>query len=873
MADNIYVVLCSCALRRIGADGVDQIVALLGDHLSDQGQRLTKALSAANDRAWKALEIALAGETLWNKLNRAEDRSFRQQLAVYLQQLPLPELQDKQQFRRKCLQELRDARKKTLLGGRLVPDELARRAGPMANRSDPQAVLAAEKQALRDMAAALKEEKLESLAWLLEQQPQPGQSVLIVGVRYYFQRQVEEDAALARRLQFTGLESLTESQQKGFQQLDEGLKASAERVEEAMADLAEAAEQIRGLAGEIRDHTLDLRSEMEKMHGENKEFSARVLQMLEQQQLHQRPVHAGDSLSIRSDFERQKVKEFLAHYRQMPEAEKKAAPALLNGLGKLQVATGDYQSAQEAFERVAELSPDDRSCAEGHYNAYRAALERAAAGEASFPDALAELQLALRFDPTRFTPFPLDDYEPRRILGAGGFGVTFLCKKKLTGHDVAVKAFRADGLERDVSAVMQEASMLDQLQHPAIIRLRHCGYADAGHTRPFIEMDYFESQTLEEYVEQHGPMSVADVLAVAKPLAEALLAAHGQGILHRDVKPANLLVRRVNGQREVRVIDFGLALKQSLLGASASSSRRDRSMTGAAIAGTRRYAAPEQMADAPGVRVGPRADIYGFAKTCCFALFQNTEPTLLDYKKVPENLGVLLSRCLARLPDDRPTGFAEVLQKLNEMGRPERAPKRKPAEQEPVLPVATLLEDVPYVVAAPRPKRAETIPVAKLSGRTRTASPAPTVIASPEKTKAPAIALLAVAVLATVINLIACAYCSFAGSLVADNTPQSMRPGFGSNFNQIEAAESSSARPLDPKEARLALLLYVPCLLASSFAIFGGVAMLRRKAYWLAVVGAGAVLLGGCTCAMAGPIVGTWALIVLMKPGIKETFT
>ena len=365
MADKLYVVLCTCALRRLGADGADQIIAMLSDHLSDQGQRLTKALGAANERAWKALEIALAGETLWNKLNRAEDRAFRQQLAVYLQQMPLPELQDKQQFRKKCLQELRDARKKALLGGRLAPEELAQRAGPMANRSDPQAVLAAEKQSLLDMAAALKEAKLEALAWLLEQQPQPGQSVLIVGVRYYFQRRIEEDPALARRLQFTGMESLTDAQQKGFQQLDDGLKAYTERVEEVMAGLVETVEQIRDATSEIRDHTLDLRSEMEKMHGENKEFSARVLQMLEQQQLHQRPVHAGDSLSIRSDFERQKVKEFLSHYRQMPESVKAAAPALLNGLGKLQVATGDYQSAQEAFTRVAELSPDDKSCGGG----------------------------------------------------------------------------------------------------------------------------------------------------------------------------------------------------------------------------------------------------------------------------------------------------------------------------------------------------------------------------------------------------------------------------------------------------------------------------------------------------------------------------
>jgi serine/threonine protein kinase len=855
MADNIYVVLCSCALRRIGAEGVDQIIALLGDHLSDQGQGVAKALKEANDRAWRALEISLAGETLWNKLDRAEDRAFRQQLAVYLQQLPLPELQDKQQFRKKCLQDLRDARKKALLAGRLVPDELARRAGPMANRSDPQAILAAEKQALLDMAAALKEAKLDSLAWMLEQQPQPGQSVLIVGVRYYFQRQVEQDPALARRLQFTGMENLTESQQKGFQQLDDGLKAYAARVEEVMAGLVEAAEQIRDLAGEIRDHTLDLRSEMEKMHGENKQFSAQVLQMLEQQQLHQRPVHAGDSLSIRSDFERQKVKEFLAHYRQMPEAEKAAAPALLNGLGKLQVATGDYQSAQEAFARVAELSQDDKSCAEGHYNAYRAALERAAVGESSFPDALAEMKLALRFDPARFTPFPLDDYEPRRILGAGGFGVTFLCKKKLTGHDVAVKAFRAEGLERDVTAVMQEASMLDQLQHPAIIRLRHCGYADAARTRPFIEMDYFESQTLEEYVERNGPMAPADVLAVAKPLAEALLAAHGQGVLHRDVKPANLLIRRTDGKWEARVIDFGLALKQSLLEAQAGSSRRERSMTGAAIAGTRRYAAPEQMGELPGVRVGPRADIYGFAKTCCYALFQNTEPTLLDYKKIPESLGLLMSQCLARSPDDRPAGFAEVLQQLNEIAQPERPPTRKPPEPPLVLPVATLLEDVPYVVAAPRPKRAEAVPAVKPSRRPQTQSPIP-ILRIPESTRAPAIALLVVAGVTAVFNLFACAYASYASAVPSEEVDRNGQP----------------LRGFSSADAPLVLLIYVPCLLASAFAIFGGVAMLRRKAYWLAVAGSVAVMLGGCFCVFAGPAVGVWALVVLMRPGVKEMF-
>ncbi len=365
MAENVFSVLCAVALKYVGAEGVDQVIALCGDHLSDQGQRLQKALRDSNERAWKALEIALAGETLWNRLDRAEDRAFRRQLAAYLKEMPLPELQDKEPFRKKCLRDLHDARKKALLVGRLVPEELARRVGKMAERSDPQAMLAAEKAALNDIAAEFKKARLEALGWLLEQQARPGQSVLVVSVRYYFQRKVEGDEELARRLQFTAMENLTEAQQQGFRQLDEGLKTHAGRVEEAVADLAEA-------AAAIRDATLDLRSEMETMHGENREFCARVLLMLEQQQMHQRPVHAGDSLSIRSDHERQKVKEFLARYRDMPEQEKRAAPALLNGLGKLQVAVGDYQSAHEAFTRVAEISSDAASRAEGHYNAYRA---------------------------------------------------------------------------------------------------------------------------------------------------------------------------------------------------------------------------------------------------------------------------------------------------------------------------------------------------------------------------------------------------------------------------------------------------------------------------------------------------------------------
>src|SRR4029077_8873821 len=103
-------------------------------------------------------------------------------------------------------------------------------------------------------------------------------------------------------------------------------------------------------------------------------------------------------------------------------------------------------------------------------------------------------------------------------------------------------------LDRDISTVLQEAAALDQLSHPGIVRLRHCGHADAARTRPYLVMEYFEGQTLEQHVRQHGPLPLPLALAVARQVADALRAAHGKGILHRDVKPANVLLRREPGE-------------------------------------------------------------------------------------------------------------------------------------------------------------------------------------------------------------------------------------------------------------------------------------------------------------------------------------
>src|SRR4029077_3123890 len=104
-------------------------------------------------------------------------------------------------------------------------------------------------------------------------------------------------------------------------------------------------------------------------------------------------------------------------------------------------------------------------------------------------EALDQLRLAMRQDAERFAPFPLHVYEPERILGAGGFGVVFLCRDRRLDRAVVVKAMREDELDRDAAEVFREGAALERLAHPAIIRLFGAGYASPGdRARPYLVM-------------------------------------------------------------------------------------------------------------------------------------------------------------------------------------------------------------------------------------------------------------------------------------------------------------------------------------------------------------------------------------------------
>lgn len=702
------------ATEALGVRVMDTVIAFLTERFIDQSQRLTLALQRSNDRAWRALEIALAGDSWWERTKvavaTAQERGFRQQVQAFLDSTPLAGLPSHgEEFRSECLRQLRAARKAGLLsGGAFDAKALAEKTVSFARFANPQKLLEQDWQALGQIAAALREKHFSTLADLLEMRPADAPPLLATAVRCFFRREVEADRQLFQGLAFAQLEKLQKDQEAGFGQLAEAFTQHGQRLEELLGD-------VQTIVAETHDDVLDIKAELQQHGKQLQELGRAVLQVLQQHQLENRQLNPGDSLSIRNDAERKAVRELIAQYRSLPEEKRRELPALLNAMGKLEVVSGDFESAQRDFEQLADIVADPHAQAEAHANAYQAALE-----QRDWAGALQFLLKAAELDPEHFELFPLGKYAVERILGAGGFGVAFLCRNRLSGSRVVIKSVRTDGLDRDLTEVFREAQALESLDHPSIIRLRDCDYADTRHTRPYIVMDYFEGPTLHDYVAEHGPLASADAIAVASMVAEGLKAAHARGILHRDIKPGNLLVRGDEPAWQVKVIDFGLAMRSGTLESTARS-QRDNTVTGESIAGTIDYAAPEQMGRLSGVAVGPYSDVYGFGKTCCYALFQTPQPTWQHWKQLAPPLAELLSKCLEEDPQQRPQDFAAVLDRLQKL---QAASPAVLADDD--IPVARLAPDErPRHTAVRRANRTTTRPRRNDEPRTRRAPPRP----------------------------------------------------------------------------------------------------------------------------------------------------
>jgi serine/threonine protein kinase len=258
-------------------------------------------------------------------------------------------------------------------------------------------------------------------------------------------------------------------------------------------------------------------------------------------------------------------------------------------------------------------------------------------------------------------------YALEHVLGRGGMATVYYAMDRLLRRPVAVKIL-AEHLVEDESLrrrLLREARLAARLSHPAIVQVYDAGEDDE---RPYIVMEYIEGETLARQLDQRGRIPSSEVVALALQICDGLQYAHTAGLVHRDLKPRNLLLTR---HGDVKITDFGIARADE-------ASRVTETGT---VLGTAGYLAPEQGA---GQDVTAAADLYALGVVLYELLggekpyHFNSLPELLALQhaqairplrelapNVPANIEQAVLRCLATNPDARPASAAQLAEDLS----------------------------------------------------------------------------------------------------------------------------------------------------------------------------------------------------------------
>ncbi|MGW4241272.1 Stk1 family PASTA domain-containing Ser/Thr kinase [Nocardia sp. NPDC004722] len=222
-------------------------------------------------------------------------------------------------------------------------------------------------------------------------------------------------------------------------------------------------------------------------------------------------------------------------------------------------------------------------------------------------------------------------YELGEIIGFGGMSEVHKARDLRLGRDVAIKVLRAD-LARDPTFYLRfkrEAQNAAALNHPAIVAVYDTGEAEIdGGPLPYIVMEYVDGDTLRDIVRGKGPLPPRRAMEVIADVCAALDFSHRNGIVHRDMKPANIMINRAGA---VKVMDFGIAR-------AIADSSNPMTQT-AAVIGTAQYLSPEQ---ARGEQVDARSDVYSVGCVLYEILtgeppFTGDSPVAVAYQHVRED--------------------------------------------------------------------------------------------------------------------------------------------------------------------------------------------------------------------------------------------
>lgn len=274
-------------------------------------------------------------------------------------------------------------------------------------------------------------------------------------------------------------------------------------------------------------------------------------------------------------------------------------------------------------------------------------------------------------------PDQIGDYAIKGMIGSGGMGQVFLAEHTRMQRVVAIKMLPVERMA-DAEAVERfyaEVRAASQLMHPNIVTAFDAGESAGIH---YLAMEYVDGQTLTRVVSKQGPLPVGEAAAIIRQAALGLLHAHRAGIVHRDVKPGNLM-RAVDGT--VKVLDLGLARMSSTAMLADGDSESQKESKGKLI-GTLAFMSPEQLEDPD--TADTRSDIYSLGATLYFLLTARPPytgdyleqvyghrhgeiPDLMEARDdVDLKFANVFSRMMAKSPDQRYASLDEVIDDLSE---------------------------------------------------------------------------------------------------------------------------------------------------------------------------------------------------------------